>query len=344
MARPAGGTENAAEGTTGDGDDSLKLENVDEDAHQPVPIGDNTCIGAPYHALFANMAVEDAVEDLFCRVAKLGGMFCGDNVADTVCTTGTQVAAMVQAAQEVGRRAQVLLGPVHTIKLRRIMRHLRAKMEGRGNLWEGDSSADESLYKVCKEMYLRSNKSGPTLALKMMRDEQAHTEILRGLPEDDSDEDDVTDDEETLKERNAVDLAHVEYVTSVPPSVLSMSTRGVRVAVGDLSALPGLQDLPYLLEMDVAESVTVAKTLKFYGRFEWGAATRVQYLRATSSSNRKPWYDHVRYHGDNGEARWGEARLVLRRVGPSRLKYAVVVRRMCVLAPYPGCVLKKHGC
>lgn len=86
-----------------------------------------------------------------------------------------------------------------------------------------------------------------------------------------------------------MDLAHVEDVTPVPPSVLSMSTRGVRVAVGDLSALPGLQDLPHLLEMDVSESVAVAKTLKFYGRFEWGAATRVQYLRATSSFDRKPW-------------------------------------------------------
>lgn len=344
MRTRAVGQDVAAGESASDSDDGMGLDSEDEDAHQPVPSGVTIGEGTQYHATFGDMVVEDAVQDMFCRVAKLGGMFCGDNVADTVHTSGTEVAAMVEAAHEVGRRAQVLLGPVHTIKLHRIMRHLRAEFEGRGNLWEGDTSANESLHKVCKKMYLRSNKRGPTLALQMMRGEQAQTEILRGLPADDSDDDEGTDDEERAEERNAIELAHAEDVTSVPPAILSMSTRGVRVAVGDLSALPGLQDLPYLLEMDAAESVSVAKTLKYYARFEWGAATRQQYLRATPSFNGKPWYDHVRYHGDNGEVRWGEARLVLRRVGRSRAGCAVVVRRMSVVAPEPGCVLTSHGC
>eukprot|EP00170_Pyropia_yezoensis_P000433 contig_2341_g434 len=262
-------------------------------------------------------------------------MFCGDNVADTVHTSGTQVTAMVEAAHDVGRRAQVLLGPVHTIKLHRIMRHLRSELEGRGDLWEGDTSANESLHKVCKKMYLRSNKRGPTLALQMMRGEEAQTEILRGLPVDKSDDEEGTDDEEHVEERDAVLFADVDDVLAVPPSVLTMSTRGVRMAVGDLSALLGLHDLPQLLEMDVAECAAVAKTLKFYGRFEWGADTRLQYLRATPSLNGKPWYDYVRYHSDDGEVRWGEARLVLRRVGPSRRGCCVVVRRMRVAAPDP---------
>ncbi|KAK1862347.1 hypothetical protein I4F81_004921 [Pyropia yezoensis] len=332
---PTEATDHGAKGTMDDGDDGVGPDIVDEDAHQPVPSGVNTGIGTAYHAVYANMPVEDAVQDMFCRVTKIGGMFCGDNVADTVHTSGTQVTAMVEAAHDVGRRAQVLLGPVHTIKLHRIMRHLRSELEGRGDLWEGDTSANESLHKVCKKMYLRSNKRGPTLALQMMRGEEAQTEILRGLPVDKSDDEEGTDDEEHVEERDAVLFADVDDVLAVPPSVLTMSTRGVRMAVGDLSALLGLHDLPQLLEMDVAECAAVAKTLKFYGRFEWGADTRLQYLRATPSLNGKPWYDYVRYHSDDGEVRWGEARLVLRRVGPSRRGCCVVVRRMRVAAPDP---------
>ncbi|KAK1868926.1 hypothetical protein I4F81_011408 [Pyropia yezoensis] len=118
-----------------DGDDGVLLDNMDEDAHQPVPFGVITGIGTLYHAPFANMAVEDAVQGMFRRVAKLGGMFCSDNVADTVHTSGTQVTAMVEAAHNVGRRAQALLGPVHTMTLLRIMRLLRSELECRSNLW-----------------------------------------------------------------------------------------------------------------------------------------------------------------------------------------------------------------
>ncbi|KAK1868927.1 hypothetical protein I4F81_011409 [Pyropia yezoensis] len=137
----------------------------------------------------------------------------------------------------------------------------------------------------------------------MMLGEQAQAEILRGLPVYERDQEEGTDDEEHVEERDAVQLAHVDDVLAVPPSVLTMSTRGVRMTVGDLSGLPGLQNLPQLLEMDIAECVAVAKTLKFFARFEWGAATRFQYLRATPSLNGKLWYDYVRYHGDNGELR-----------------------------------------
>ncbi|KAK1857957.1 hypothetical protein I4F81_000571 [Pyropia yezoensis] len=225
------------------------------------------------------------------------------------------------------------------------MRHLRSELEVCGNVWEGDISAIESLHQDCKKMYLRSSERGPTLAREMMRGEQAQKEILRGLPVDESDEEEGTDDEERVEERDAVQLAHVDDVLAVPPSVLAMSARGVRTAVGDLSALPRLHDLPQRLEMDFAECAAVTKTLKFYGRFEWGAATRLQYLRATLSLsfNGNPWYEYVRYHGDDGEVRWEEARLVLRRVCPTRRVCCVVVRRMRVAAPDLGCVLTAHG-
>eukprot|EP00170_Pyropia_yezoensis_P005975 contig_24307_g5993 len=215
--RPVGQDVAAGESAS-DSDDGMGLDSEDGDAHQPVPSGVTIGEGTQYHATFGDMAFEDAVQDMFCRVAKLGGMFFGDNVADTAHTSGTEVAALVEAAQEVGRRAQVLLGPVHTIKLHRTMRHLRAELEGLGNLWEGDTSANESLHKVCKEMYLRSKKNGPTLALQMMRGQQAQTEILRGLPADDSDDDEGPNDQERAEEHNAIELAHAVSLLCRQPS------------------------------------------------------------------------------------------------------------------------------
>lgn len=282
----------------------------------PPPASVATGDGTAYQSLFGDMPVQDAVQNMFCQIAQLGGMLCGDNMADTVHTTGRQASAMVDAAFCVGRSIQVLLGPVHTSKHHRLMWHLRGEPEGRGNLWEGDTSRYVSLHKVCKKMYLRSNKRGPTLAMQMMRGEQAQTEILRGLTGGETDDDAVSEDEERVEQVNAMHTARVDGVDVFPYSVLHMSTRGVRIAVGVVSALPVLQDLPTRLEMDVAETVVGAKTLKFNPKFEWGAQSRIQFLRATTSFNAKPYFDHLRYKADNGEVHWGEARLVLRRVGP----------------------------
>eukprot|EP00170_Pyropia_yezoensis_P002890 contig_12118_g2896 len=223
------------------------------------------------------------------------------------------------------------------------MRHLRSELELRGNLWEGDTSHNESLHKVCKRMYQRSNKRGPTLALQMMRAEQAQSEVLRGISDGGSDDKDVSEEEELLEQRSAVTDSHAEDALAVPLRALHLSTRGVRVPVASLCRLPGLSSLDQLLELDVSETITVAKTLKFYAQFEWGAATRIQFLRATTSFNSAPWFDHVRYKGDNGEVCWGQARLVLHQVGHAN-RHCVVVRRMCVAAPRPGCVLTAHGC
>lgn len=123
----------------------------------------------------------------------------GYNKPDTVCTTADKVTKMVEAARNVGRCAQVLLGPLHTSKLHRLMRHLRLELELRGNLWEGDMSHEESLHKVCKRMYQRSNKRGPTLALQMMRAEQAQSEVLSGISDGGSDDEDVSEDEELVE-------------------------------------------------------------------------------------------------------------------------------------------------
>lgn len=247
--------------------DDFGPEEEDEEVHQPVPAGISIGGGTAYHRLFGDTPVQDAVQDMFCKAAQLGGLFMGDNKGDTVNMTASEVTEMVDAARNLGRCAQVLLGPVHTSKLHRLMRHLRSELVLRGNLWEGDTSQNESLHKVCKRMYQRSNKRGPTLAMQMMRGEQAQTEVLRGISDGGSEDDDLTEDEEVVEQRNAVTDSHAEDVLAVPLSVLHLSTRGVRVPLENLCRLAGLSDLANLLELDTSQTVTVAKTLKFYAQF-----------------------------------------------------------------------------
>ncbi|KAK1863753.1 hypothetical protein I4F81_006307 [Pyropia yezoensis] len=139
--------------------------------------------------------------------------------------------------------------------------------------------------------------------LLIMRGEQAQSEVLRRISDGGSDDEDLSEDEEIVEQRNAVTDSHAEDVLAVPLSVLHLSTRGVRVPLESLCRLSGLSDLNHVLELDVSEAVTIAKTLKFEAQFEWGSASRIQFLRATTSFHSTPWFDHVRYQGDNGEVR-----------------------------------------
>lgn len=264
---------------------------LDED-DQPAPCGFETGEGSDYHSIFGDMPVEDAVQDMYCQAATLSGCFFGDNVGDTTYLSATQIDFMSAAALKLGRSIQVILGPVHTSKLHRLMFHLRAELENRGNLAEGDTSVNESLHKVCKRMYSRSNKRGPTLLMQMMRGEQSQTEILRGMDDlegsGEGNTNDVTDDEEAVERLHAARHGQVPDVNNIPTVVLQMSTRGIRMALGELTGLPGLKDLPELLEVDPATTVTVAKTLVFSPKFEWGIARDAQYLRATPLFNGRP--------------------------------------------------------
>lgn len=96
-----------AETTEGGVDDAIcdEIDDLgpedDEEAHLPVPAGISTGFGTAYHALFGDMPVPDAIQDMFCQAAKPGGLLMGDNKRDTVCTTANEVTRMVEAARNV---------------------------------------------------------------------------------------------------------------------------------------------------------------------------------------------------------------------------------------------------
>lgn len=297
--RRSGRTEAQARAATGT--DDATEDDVRDEIYHSAPCAFDVGEGSEYHALFRDMAVEDAVQDMYCQAATLSGRFFGDNAADKHYLTGTELDSMVAAAFKLGRCIQILLGPVHTSKLHRLMFHLGEKLNSRGNLSEGDTSVNESLHKVCKRMYSRSNKRGPKISLQMMRGEQSQTKIMRSMKDEGSDEGcdgcndgDAFDDEERAKRLHAARDGHPTDAADIARAVLRMSSRGVRVAVGDVLGPPGMKGLADLLEVDPATTTTVAKTLVFAPKLEWDASHDAQYLRATPSFNGRPWYDHLR--------------------------------------------------
>jgi len=140
-----------------DGDD---LEVEDE------PLGEmpdpDLATSAQYLALFKDKLVHDAVLELFCKAAELGGHLFGDNIADTTTMTMMDVREIEAEAETLGvDYLQTLYGRINTTQMHRLIYHLGDELRARGNLWEGDASLNESLHGACKRMYKRTNKRGP---------------------------------------------------------------------------------------------------------------------------------------------------------------------------------------
>ena len=135
--------------------------------------------------------------------------------------------------------------------------------------------------------------------------------------------------------------------TTLPPPLhttrLSFSGRGQRVAIGDLRRVPALARVGAVLGMGDADWVTQHSTMRIVARFEWGAPSALQHLRATDSFFGKAWYSFVRYNDVAGGVCWGRTRIVLRSLGDDR-RSCVVVQRMRRATPRPGCVLTRYGC
>jgi len=70
------------------------------------------------------MAMHEAMLDLFCRAAQLGGELFGDKAEDTAAITREQILAMEEhAAAFAVDRLQTLYGHVHTTKVHRRIQH-----------------------------------------------------------------------------------------------------------------------------------------------------------------------------------------------------------------------------
>jgi len=89
--------------------------------------------------------------------------------------------------------------------------------------------------------------------------------------------------------------------------------------------------------------VTTHSTIRIVARFEWGAPSAMQHLRATRDYFGKPWYSFVRYGMTDGGIGWGRLRVVFRSLGVGR-RNCVVLQRLRSVVPHAGCILTSFNC
>jgi len=316
-------------------DDGWVCVDGDDLAVEDEPLGEmpdpDVATSARYRAVFKDKPVHEAVLEMFCKAAELGGHLFGDNVTDETTLTEAAVRSIEQDAETLGiDNLQTLYGRTNTSKVHRLIYHLGDELRARGNLWEGDTSLNEKLHGACKRMYKRTNKRGPGVSLQMMRCEQTQVDVLKEIEE--------ADGAEAAGAEDAV-------VTVAPTRTadLSFSGRGKRLAVGDLLIRPELQKFAEQLATDGVRWVTVNKTARIVAQFEWGATGNIQFVRATPSFMGKAWYSVIRYTSRTGDVRWGRAQLVVRSLG-RHARSCVVVQRLRRIDARPGCVLTEYGC
>jgi len=318
----------------------LMEDESDSGSDATVPLGPDIVETDNYRRVFGDLELHDAMLEMFCVAAELGGDLFGDNVADTSVISEEDIVAMQERARVLGvDYLQTLYGHINTSKVHRLVQHLADELRNSGNLWEGDTSENEKMHASCKRMFRRTNKRGPGVALQMMRCDEAQSAVLKEVQEGDADastfnssDGNASSDEEAAP-------------TPTPASTadLSFSGRGDRVAVGELRRFQALAALGAVLQMRDDECVSLHKTVRIMARFEWGAPPVLQHLRATPSFIGKPWWSFVRYEGAGGETQWGRIRLVLRSLGHER-RSCVIVQRLRRVDAEPGCVLTRHKC
>jgi len=306
----------------------------------PDPVVPDVTTSTKYQELYGNLPLHRAVVDVYCRMAALGGRLMGDNMADTTTMSETQMRDVANEARDfIINRVDLLFGPAHTTKSHRLAGHLLVALLNNGNLWEGDTSENESLHGVFKKMYARTNKRGPSMVLQMMRATETQTEVLRELRQlvDAENEDD--DGVHSLLEA-ATDAGDVptEPIVTLPRSHL-----GQRLVVGEAQSRPGMAGLGELLAVDSDCSMVVSPSFLFFCTFEWGARSVTQTVCATESYVGEPRYDHIWFTDQSGLRRLGWARLVVRMLGGAVDDF-VIVWCMEEVPSIPDCALTRSGC
>jgi len=273
-------------------------------------------------------------------MAAFGGKLMGDNVADTTRMTEQQMRDLADKACDlIINRVDLLLGPMHTSKSHRLANHLLVALLRNGNVWEGDTSENETLHGPCKRMDSRTNKRGPTIVLQMMRASETQNEVLRELKD--------LEDEKGDENGGLFDIldGNVDEgdVPTEPVHLLPRSERGQRLKVSDVQVLPGMGALGELLDKSPNCSVVVSTSFSFHCTFEWGAPSVVQTACATDSYLGKPRYDYIWYTDMNGQRALSWVRIVVRMLGGAQDDFAVV-RRLEPVAPVAQCALSGSGC
>jgi len=337
----------------GHGVEGSVLEAAEEVLSNPVvPDASNS---EQFKRLWGSMQLHEAVLDTFCRMAVLSGRLMGDNVANTTTLSESEINNLDKEARcFIVDYLDVLFGPANTTKAHRAANHLRSHLFNHGNLWCGDTSENEGLHRVCKRMFSRSNKRGPTLVLQMMRACETQVEVLRELEDVEEQVGDAVglggDLIDSLLESDVDDGGRAaagrmggQDFNLMPVKVIPRSRRGNRQMVAELAAQPGLGNLAAALGVSGDSLLVVAQSISFFCKFEWGSPSVVQTAWATASFEGRPRYDHLRFLDSGGMVQFGAIRLVVRVVDGEGEDF-VLVHLLQRAAALPRCSLSRTGC
>lgn len=300
--------------------------------------------GPDYRKLFGNAFVEDAVLRMMCQAAQLNGLWFGDNQANPEVTTEAEAKRMAQLARELVDTIQVLLGEVHNTKLHRFAHHLLQELRNVGNLWEGDTSLNESAHASLKAMFRRTNRVGRSLMLQILWAAETQTDVLKAFNEeeraDDRDADLSAAAQEVAAAAAGGDVGEQDDDTT---QQLRTSKRGVTVSLAAVAERPGLAGLANALGVPPTSTALMVNTIIKHAVFEWGAPSERQHVRGSVKFRGAPWFSHIRYKDAEGETQWGMVKVVLRAVAGVR-RPCVVVQCLRRADAHRGCVLTKFGC
>lgn len=232
--------------------------------------------------LFGNAFVEDAVLRMMCQAAQLIGLLFGDNLANPEVTTEVEAKRMAQLARELVDTIQVLLAEVHNTKLHRPAHHLLQELRNVGNLWEGDTSLNESAHASQKAMFRRTHRVGRSLMLQMLRAAEAQTDGFEAF-----------DEEERADDRDADLSAAAQQVAAAAAGgdageqdddttqQLRTSKRGVTVSLAAVAERPGLAGPASAFGLPPTFTAVMVNTIIKHAVFEWGAPSERQHVRGS---------------------------------------------------------------
>jgi len=140
-----------------------------------------------YKELFGSRPIPEAVVHVVCLTARLMGELCGDNLSDDVRLTEAGALELLREAYDlVCRYIAVLFGPINTTKMHALGLHLKDELLNRGNLFEADTSVNESLHGLIKAMFENTNKKTTSFAVQMLRCQQTLVHIVAEDSDDNS--------------------------------------------------------------------------------------------------------------------------------------------------------------
>lgn len=262
-----------------------------------------------YHASFGDTPMQDAVTAMFSEYAVLYGRIAGwvTSTKPAPMTVGEGEDMCKQAEEFVLNYMTPILGPLHTIKVHKLLRHVLDSITMHGNLQNGNTSTNESEHKVDKKFYRRTNKSIATFTAQIVRQSQGTREVLKRLDADDAE---LLRSTPPAVGASAALAAAAGGAAGAPRAVsarhspmgapqlpLLMRTR-LRMTVASLSRRPGLQSIGRVLNRPAKYKLGVTQSKKFVAELDCGAPL-VQIVRASSSFRGTPWYDAVLYTLDS---------------------------------------------